>query len=37
LYSSTFPCAITASKNVPPMTTGFSRRTSSFRFRFGVT
>src|SRR5881394_4385601 len=29
--------AYTTSKNVPPMTTGFSRSTSSFRSRFCVT
>src|SRR5581483_8193016 len=39
LYSSTFSCATTASRNVPPITTGLpaARRTSSFRCRFWVT
>src|SRR3954471_20981121 len=37
LYSSSLPVAQTTSKNVPPITTFFSRRTSSFRRRFGVT
>ena len=37
LYSSIFPETKTASKNVPPMTTDLSRRSSSFRVRFSVT
>src|SRR5262249_3500309 len=39
LYSSTLSCTITASRNVPPITTGLSaaRSTSSLRWRFCVT
>src|SRR5215471_10916926 len=39
LYSSTLSCTITASRNVPPITTGLpaSRSTSSLRSRFCVT
>src|SRR5438105_1622016 len=37
LYSSILSWAITASRNVPPMTTGLPRSTSSLRRRFGVT
>src|SRR6266536_1652119 len=37
LYSSSLSRAKTTSKNVPPMTTGLSRSTSSFRSRLPVT